>query len=190
MLLLQVGFSSICAGEPTWFLFLLLFLPLAIYLFWRPISLAMAGARTGGAHRVPAAAAAPGRKPRPPSVVRAAKNGKNAKRYRFSIKAADNYLWDMGGGGARPLAVDFQTASNNALPPSAPKKEATAANRRKRSVFAWEVPSEFDYVYQEDEIQPGDIDFEFTLLILRCCPCLRPRKQGEPCCPCLPCLPC
>ena len=28
--------------------------------------------------------------------------------------------------------------------------------------------------YDEDEIQPGDIDYEFTMMLMRCCPCLRP----------------
>ena len=28
--------------------------------------------------------------------------------------------------------------------------------------------------YDEDEIQPGDIDYEYTMMLMRCCPCLRP----------------
>ena len=63
-------------------------------------------------------------------------------------------------------------------PPSAPKMDARReSNAVLRDAFSWEPKARSD-VYQIDEVQPGDIDYEYTVCLMRCCPCLRPPNYG------------
>lgn len=95
-----------------------------------------------------------------------------------------------------------------AAPPSAPKKEARQSNTYRRSiwdggpysaansgrgrlgkgkgkgrtgsVFVPALAVSRKETYDFTEIQPGDIDFEYTMFLLRCCPCLRPPPLMDP----------
>jgi hypothetical protein len=156
--------TSVCIDDPFGLLFLLFFLPLAIYLLWRPLSIIKAKYITPMTPEEARQSFA-----QPPPTPEAPEG---AKRFRWSIKAADAYLWDLGGGGCRPLGVDFGSAA----PPSAPKLDARrASNAVLRDAFTWEPKARTD-VYRVDEVQPGDIDYEYTLCLMRCCPCLRPKE--------------
>ena len=68
-------------------------------------------------------------------------------------------------GGARPLHVNFETANNKALPPSAPKADATQMERR--SVKTWED----DESLFEPEV--------FTNMVSDLCCCCCSGRRGK-----------
>jgi hypothetical protein len=182
------------------------------------------------------------------------------KRYKWSIKAADAYIWNLGAAGAAPMPVDF----GQAAPPSAPKLEAKEENMRRRTqrismrwsqkqlseeeaaaalagirarnadrqkrreakalaseerkkaraearaearqaqieerprkraanrnaavstristaihhavVPRYLAPEDRLDPFEEDEMQPGDLDYEYTMCLMRWFPCLRPKE--------------
>lgn len=127
------------------------------------------------------------------------------KRYKWSIKASDAYIWSTAGG-AGPMNVNF----NGVAPPSAPKREAIPQNMKRRTQrvsMRWSyVPPEkrasarvstritsalYDMAipnydapdrlepFEEHEMQPGDIDYEYTMCLMRWFPCLRPKKSKK-----------
>lgn len=157
--------TQICIDEPFGLLFLLFFLPLGLYLFWRPLTIIAAkyiSPKTQEELRRASTARESLHSPIAPG---------GAKRFRWSIKAADAYLWDLGGAGCRPLGVNF----GDAVPPSAPKADQRReSNNVLRKAFTWEPKARND-VYRADEVGPGDIDYEYTVCLMRCCPCLRPN---------------
>ena len=138
----EVNANRVCVGHPAGLLWLFLAVPLGVFLFlqfmrrfciiaeedeFRPLP------KTTLAATARAAAGVAGVRPR------------SGKKYRWSLKAADHYLWSMEGG-ARPLHVNFETATNKALPPSAPKVDDKHMERRsvQQSVRHWEDEDLFD----------------------------------------------
>jgi len=171
-----------CTTDPIWFHFLWLFLPLLCYLLWRPATLLLAGflihrrrnkldavARHSERKAVELAALEAGAAVPPPGPVPPPTAPGTGRRRKWTLVAADHYLWNLGGAGAAPMHVNF---GEGAAPPSAPKQNAN--RRARRSVFAWEPPSAKD-VYEPHEPQPGDLDYEYTRLWMNvlscaCCP--------------------
>lgn len=190
----EVGSTNyfMCTTDPTWFNFLWLFLPLLLYLLWRPATLLLAGVTIRRRREKLDAAAAPSRDAQKAVELAALEAGAagaggvaaeavppvaagKGRRRKWTLVAADHYLWNLGGAGAAPMRVDFGAG---VAPPSAPKQNAQ--RRARRSVFAWEAPSAKD-VYEPHEPQPGDLDFEYTRLWMNALSCA--------CCP-LWCFPC
>lgn len=79
--------------------------------------------------------------PPAPSPKRLSPPGKPKKKYKWSIEAADHYLWS----GAKPMPVHF----GKQAPPSAPRDISKGV--RRRSVQAWEDPDGYEYEVIEEE---------------------------------------
>ena len=170
--LTSVPSSLVCHGSPLWFFMLALIVPLALYLLWRPISLFIRMHCCRASDEARKRASLKHRSINRQSRHENTSTESGSRTFRWSIKAADAYLWDLSGG-ATPLGVDF----GGVAPPSAPRKDSrNPENYQKRGLMGWEAPSRFDF--QEFEVQPGDIDYEYTLCLLRCFPCLRPRRTA------------
>ena len=159
----EVNANRVCVGHPAGLLWLFLAVPLGVFLFlqfmrrfciiavedeFMPLPAKMLAAKEG--------AVAVGVRPR------------SGKKYRWSLKAADHYLWSMEGG-TRPLHVNFETATNKALPPSAPKQDAKHMERRsvRQSVRHWEDEDLFDREVMTHMVMD-----------LFCCCCRRAREGG------------
>jgi hypothetical protein len=211
--------EAICTtGNDNCWLWLLLFIPLLVYLLWRPCSIIRAKRQARFTEPPPVVAApvvapkpvmapiaddededeeavaeAPPVEPEPEVVAEPVKKGK----FKWQIASAENYIWTFQGG-ARPMYVDkgkhekskWRTAheaimkkegggraasvAGAPLPP--PSVRPVSVARRRQTVVEPRQSS-----YDEDEIQPGDIDYEpewisRTTTALQIRPIERPRK--------------
>ena len=211
--------STICTTDngACW-LWLLLFLPLLVYLLWRPCSIirarrkkrfnkppvveeapvapVMAPVVEEEEEEVEEEAVAPASPPPAPvekEVV--ADPPKQKGKYKWALSSAENYIWTFQGG-ARPMFVDkgkhekskWHTAheamvkgnlkrtgsvgaggGGGAASPRGRHGSVVAPARRRQTVVEPRQAT-----YDLEEIQPGDIDYEYTMLLMKCCPCLRP----------------
>ena len=54
------------------------------------------------------------------------------------------------------------------------------AKGRRASVFVPELAVAREETYEEDEDQPGDIDYEYVMCLMRWCACMRPAIPEDP----------
>ena len=138
-LTIEVGSNTQCLSNVGGLGWLLLVLPILVYLFLQCARRFCVIEEDG---------------PPVPGADRGGAAGSRAsKKYRWSLKAADHYLWNMEGGGARPLHVDF----GDKVPPSAPKQDDKTMVRREAAH------------YEKGLFEEGVIRSLCSDLFCRCC---------------------
>jgi len=142
---LQVGLTEEVSCEPgLWWLSLLLLLPLLLVLCV-PCCVNKKKKKLKRKYKKPDVE---NPRPAPPAVPdqpkRVPTNAKKQK-YKWEVKNADAYLWNLGGGTA-PMAVDY----GEKAPPSAPKDLSQGKFKRKCEV--WEEADGFCYEYEVEDL--------------------------------------
>jgi len=157
--------ESSCVS-PEWLIFLLLLIPFFAVLIFpyikpmkkkqvRRISVAPAAMRKPKAPPpVPASAMAnkaPDKPPTPPPIVAGPAKKKKDPRFKWQIKAHDQYLWPGSGGATAPMKVDYAGKA----PPSAPRDpnaEKVKVLIEEGEVEAWEDDEGFLCAEVEEDI--------------------------------------
>ena len=76
--------------------------------------------------------------------------------------------------GPEDLDGRYNRDRQDSTAPFARPAPRTGGAKRRASVFVPELAVAREETYQADEDQPGDIDYEYVMCLMRWCPCMRP----------------
>ena len=81
--------------------------------------------------------------------------------------------------GPEDLDGRYNRDRQDSTAPFARPTPRTGGAKRRASVFVPELAVAREETYQTDEDQPGDIDYEYVMCLMRWCPCMRPAVSED-----------